>query len=943
MLIILLLMVSLVSLGYSPMMQNPPPATRHLPPDDGNYIVPGVRGDIPYRRVGDVELSMDAYVQKEGGIRPAVVVIHGGNWTSGSRITYVSQFLELLAAAGFNWFSVDYRLGPAERHQEALDDLRAALQFIRAHAGTFRIDPDRIALVGEDTGGTLAALLAAERPAGVKALLTFGASFQLLAEPLSAAVPAGMPSVLAVHGTADKQVPIQEAQNYCKSVRQAGGLCELLPVEGGIHAAENWTPEQWSYKPRVISWLASRLDLKEPNHQPYSTRLQKNIPYGTYMDAAGQKQNLLLDACVPAGRGPFPAVVLVHGGGWEAGDKMTYLTPLLRPLAQAGFAWFSINYRLTPDYQNPDQLEDLRRAIRYVRHQARDFNIDPQRIAILGESAGGQMVVQVAAQPCPGNPDAADPVERQPCSVQALVSFYGVYDFLPLVSDASPRSFLARLFDIHTLDDRARGVLRQYSPLYQVSSDMPPALLIHGTDERLWEQGVRLARKLQELGVPHRLHRLEGAPHGMENWEGRPEWQSYKPVLTKWLSGALQNDERSSSTAWSRHTIDASSRGADGVRLADVNGDGLPDITTAWEQGGRIRVYLNPGPSASRQPWPAVTVGEVGSPEDAVFVDLDGDGAVDVVSASEGDTRSLWVHWAPRDRTEYMNPNLWETEALPAVSSPPSGLRTQASDLVRRSPARWMFSLPLQIDGANGIDLLVGSKNEGATIGWLKSPADRRKLDDWSWHPIYDAGWIMSLFAEDMDSDGDLDIVASDRRGPGRGILWLENPGAGPLQLQPWKEHRIGGADKEVLFMTMADLDQDGALDILAAARNELIYLRQENSPPLRPQWSPIFIELPPGTGTGKAVAVGDIDLDGRLDIVFSCENARDKSGVMWMSYGDSVTDPDWEAHEISGPEGTKYDLVELIDLDGDGDLDVLTCEEQDNLGVIWYENPTVP
>ena len=96
---------------------------------------------------------------------------------------------------------------------------------------------------------------------------------------------------------------------------------------------------------------------------------------------------------------------------------------------------------------------------------------------------------------------------------------------------------------------------------------------------------------------------------------------------------------------WARHTIDDSSRGADGVRLGDVNGDGLPDIVTGWEEGGRVRVYVHPGKSAVKRRWPAVTVGEVTQPEDAVFADLDGDGALDVVRLDRGrdadDFRSL--------------------------------------------------------------------------------------------------------------------------------------------------------------------------------------------------------------------------------------------------------------------------------------------------------------
>ena len=113
------------------------------------------------------------------------------------------------------------------------------------------------------------------------------------------------------------------------------------------------------------------------------------------------------------------------------------------------------------------------------------------------------------------------------------------------------------------------------------------------------------------------------------------------------LSGVLAGI---SGAEWERHVIDNSSRGADGVRAADVNGDGYLDLTTGWEEGGVIRVTMNPGPARVKGKWPAVTVGEVASPEDAVFVDLDGDGRVDVVSSCEGRHRSVCVHWAPQEK-----------------------------------------------------------------------------------------------------------------------------------------------------------------------------------------------------------------------------------------------------------------------------------------------------
>ncbi|HVR71178.1 MAG TPA: alpha/beta hydrolase [Vicinamibacteria bacterium] len=486
---------------------------------EGNYIVPGVRGAIPYRRVDGVELLLDAYVQRGGGARPAVLVVHGGGFTAGSRVAFVGQILETLTHAGFNWFSLDYRLGGAERHRHALDDVRAALAFVRCRAGEFSVDPSRIAVLGEDAGAHLAALLAAEKPPGLRAVALVGGVYERRAP---AVVSAGMPPVLVVHGTADTEVPPARAVRYCEAVRAAGGACEYEPVEEGIHRAENWRPSQWGYKARLTRWLADRLDLARADHRPYLGPLRKDVVY----DA---ERGLRLDAYVPPGSGPFPAVVLVHGGGWEAGDKVTYVTPLFEPLARAGFAWFSIDYRLTPDVRHPEQMDDLRRAVAFVRGHAARFRVDPARLAVVGESASGQMAALLATE------DAA---------LAAVVSFYGVYDFPSLVTDASPRSLLRRLFGRETLDDEARVLLERYSPLYHVAEGLSPLLLIHGTNERLWAQGVALRDRLAAAGATHELVALEGAPHGMENWEGRPEWAGYKRKLVEWLGQRLRERPR---------------------------------------------------------------------------------------------------------------------------------------------------------------------------------------------------------------------------------------------------------------------------------------------------------------------------------------------------------------------------------------------------------------
>ena len=383
---------------------------------------------------------------------------------------------------------------------------------------------------------------------------------------------------------------------------------------------------------------------------------------------------------------------------------------------------------------------------------------------------------------------------------------------------------------------------------------------------------------------------------------------------------------------WPRHTIDASSAdegklGADGVRLADANEDGLPDIVTGWENGDAIRVCLNPGPAKAKLPWPAVTVGRVAGAEDAVFADLDADGNLDVLTSTEGKTKTLFVHWAPSDRGDYLDAGAWRTEPIPGSQSKQS----------------WMFALPLDVDGAYGIDFITGSKGANASMSWFESPGDPRKLEEWKIHPMHPASWVMSIRSADIDRDGDTDILYSDRKADESGIYWLENPGEAPpgALRAPWRRHLLGAGGLEVMFLDVADLDGDGFDEIVAAVKDRDIVILSRETPD-SDDWLEDYLPMPPeGTaGTGKAVRAGDLNGDGVPDLALTCEHANGElSGAHWIAGPLAGRSPaDW--HDISGPEGVKYDRIELLDLDADGDLDLLTCEERDNLGVFWFENP---
>ena len=414
---------------------------------------------------------------------------------------------------------------------------------------------------------------------------------------------------------------------------------------------------------------------------------------------------------------------------------------------------------------------------------------------------------------------------------------------------------------------------------------------------------------------------------------------------------AMAGPGSTSDAPWTRHAIDRALSGGDGVCLHDADGDADLDIAVGWEQAGVSRLYLNPGAGqASKQAWPRIDVGPAEAVEDAVMADVDADGRVDVISATEGGSRRLMVHFAPPAGDD-SGPAAWSTVAFP---------KELAGD------RRWMFATAFDVNKDGHVDIIAGGKGTDAKVAWLEAPPfDKRDLGSWKFHAIGDVGWVMSLLGEDMDGDGDQDVVVTDRRMTARlqGARWLENPGPGDELRNEWRNHFISGPNVEAMFLRSHDLDGDGDLDVVVPLRlNEV--LDPENgdfSDPARNpsrlrwferldatgrNWRRHEIAYPTDVGKSKGVAVGDVDGAGRLDIVLSHASARAPlSGLVWLSYEESVFDSVWFRHEISGPVGSKYDRVELLDLDGDGDLDALTTEEnygEDSagLGVIWYENP---
>ncbi len=279
-----------------------------------------------------------------------------------------------------------------------------------------------------------------------------------------------------------------------------------ITVEKVLGGTDGWNPTIKPLDPKIA---ATKYDLQ-------------------YGEASGEK--LFLDAHVPVGEGKFPVVLIVHGGGWMAGDKETDIVPVFAPVA-TNFVWFTINYRLAPTNRWPAGYEDVLTAIRWVKAHATEFKGDPKRLALLGYSAGGHLVTLA------GTHAEAD------TKVQAVAAFAPPTD---LVADNERRGGLSismrNLFGYESsnITDNVRAVLKENSPLTYVQSGLPPFLLINGSADKTVPAGQTeiFYKALRAAHVDATLIVIPEGQHRIADWKKfTPDWQSQ---LVRWLEEKLQ-------------------------------------------------------------------------------------------------------------------------------------------------------------------------------------------------------------------------------------------------------------------------------------------------------------------------------------------------------------------------------------------------------------------
>lgn len=222
--------------------------------------------------------------------------------------------------------------------------------------------------------------------------------------------------------------------------------------------------------------------------------LHRNIPYSQSADG-----DLLLDAYIPDGAGPFPGILIVHGGAWQSGNKFQ-LSGYGRELVKRGYSCFAINYRLAPKHKHPAQIEDCRSAVRWIRTHAKEYKVDPNRIGGIGYSAGAHLVSLLGTEKN----------RTSETSLQAVVAGGTPIDFRVLPPDSKR---LVKWLG-QTRGENPK-LYEEVSPYLHVSADDPPMFFYHGDADEVVEilGAQEMVKKLKKAGVPTGLYVVPKGGH----------------------------------------------------------------------------------------------------------------------------------------------------------------------------------------------------------------------------------------------------------------------------------------------------------------------------------------------------------------------------------------------------------------------------------------------
>lgn len=298
---------------------------------------------------------------------------------------------------------------------------------------------------------------------------------------------------------------------------------------------------------------ATVLTLALTSNAVAQARVEKNVIYGMYSGLA-----LLMDVYYPA-KPNGVGVVYVAGSGFYA--PLAFTAPQLKEapsnarfgkgLTDRGFTMFAINHRATPRFQYPDPVEDVQRAVRFVRANAKTYGIQPDRIGAAGASSGGHLVSMTGVLDGKGIPDDPDPVNRMSSKIQAVFTLFAPFDlamqFRESRGQGGPEA-VALLVGALITPSVAPGALEfrrltAASPVAHVTRDDPPFLMMHGEADTLVPiaQSAQMERVLKDTGVEAKLITVPGGGHDANFGfkDGDPRLPDYVGEAARWFERHL--------------------------------------------------------------------------------------------------------------------------------------------------------------------------------------------------------------------------------------------------------------------------------------------------------------------------------------------------------------------------------------------------------------------
>ena len=300
--------------------------------------------------------------------------------------------------------------------------------------------------------------------------------------------------------------------------------------EGEVNLDSEEISGEWILQGNRFPLVLKRVETVPEISNPSVTRIN-DVIYGKKYGVA-----LTMDVFKPSTPNGAGVIWVVSGGFSSSHDMVPDLFQL-RKLFERGYTVFAVVHGSRPKYTIPEIMEDMNRAVRSIRFHASDYGVDPGRLGITGSSSGGHLALVQGTAGDMGNPDAKDPVEKESSRVQAVACFCPPTDFLNYGKpgeNAVGRGILKdykAIFDFHEYDeasktlipitneDRITEIVRKISPIYHVTADDPPTLIIHGDADNLVpiQQSESIMSKFKEAGVPAKLITKPGAGHGWPN------------------------------------------------------------------------------------------------------------------------------------------------------------------------------------------------------------------------------------------------------------------------------------------------------------------------------------------------------------------------------------------------------------------------------------------